>query len=62
MKRIVGKYKNKVLVEGDINSISANEVLVVHDSGYTVLRIKTAQGIETLVVVPLKEFENARNK
>lgn len=62
VKKVVGKFKNKRLVEGDVNSISDNEILVTYAMGYTVLRTKTAQGIDTKIIIPLSEFTHEGNK
>nr|DAP62169.1 MAG TPA: hypothetical protein [Crassvirales sp.] len=49
--------KQLALVEGDINLLSKNEVLISREEGYTILRKKLDSGnIETFVIVPLKDF------
>lgn len=53
----VGSMKQLALVEGDINLLSKNEILVSEEEGYTILRKKLDSGnIETFVIVPLKDF------
>ena len=53
----VGSMKQLVLVEGDINLLSKNEVLISREEGYIILRKKLDSGnIETFVIVPLKDF------
>ena len=53
----VGSMKQLVLVEGDINLLSKNEVLISREEGYTILRKKLDSGnLETFVIVPLKDF------
>lgn len=53
----VGSMKQLALVEGDINLLSKNEVLISREEGYTILRKKSDSGnIETFVIVPLKDF------
>lgn len=53
----VGSMKQLALVEGDINLLSNNEVLISREEGYTILRKKLDSGnIETFVIVPLKDF------
>lgn len=53
----VGSMKQLALVEGDINLLSKNEILVSKEEGYTILRKKLDSGnIETFVIVPLKDF------
>ena len=53
----VGSMKQLALVEGDINLLSKNEILVSEEEGYTILRKKLDSGdIETFVVIPLKDF------
>lgn len=58
MRKIkVGSIKQLALVEGDINLLSKNEVLISREEGYTILRKKLDSGnIETFVIVPLKDF------
>lgn len=53
----VGSMKQLAIVEGDINLLSKNEVLISREEGYTILRKKLDSGnIETFVIVPLKDF------
>ena len=54
--------KHLILVEGDINLLSNNEILVSQEDEYPVLRRRLESGeIETYLVIPLKEFKNAAN-
>lgn len=54
----VGSMKQLALVEGDVNLLSKNEILVSEEEGYTILRKRLDSGdIETFVVVPLKDFK-----
>lgn len=56
-KTRVGSMKQLALVEGDVNLLSKNEILVSEEEGYTILRKKLDSGnIETFVIVPLKDF------
>lgn len=49
--------KHLTLVEGDVNLLAKNEILVSEEEGYTLLRKRLDSGeIETYVVVPLKDF------
>lgn len=49
--------KTLTLVEGDVNLLRNNEVLISEEEGYIILRKKLSTGeIETYVVVPLKDF------
>jgi hypothetical protein len=49
--------KQLALVEGDVNLLSKNEILISEEEGYTILRKRLDSGdIETFVVVPLKDF------
>ena len=49
--------KHLTLVEGDVNLIAKNEILVSEEEGYTLLRKRLDSGeVETYVVVPLKDF------
>lgn len=53
----VGSMKQLALVEGDVNLLSENEILISEEEGYTILRKRLNSGnIETFVVVPLKDF------
>lgn len=54
----MGSMKQKILVQGDINLLEPNEILVTQSEGYTILRERMADGqIKTSVVVPLEEFK-----
>lgn len=49
--------KQLALVEGDVNLLSKNEILVSEEEGYTILRKRLdSGGIKTFVVVPLEDF------
>lgn len=63
----IGSVKQITLVEGDVNLLSNNEILVSKEEDYTILRKRLDSGdIETFVVVPLKDFkkngDNTRKK
>ena len=56
-KTRVGSMKQLALVEGDVNLLSKNEILVSEGEGYTSIRKKLDSGdIETFEVIPLKDF------
>lgn len=56
-KTRVGSMKQLALVEGDVNLLSKNEILVSEEEGYTILRKRLDSGdIKTFVVVPLEDF------
>lgn len=56
-KTKIGLMKHLTLVEGDVNLLAKNEILVSEEEGYTLLRKRLDSGeIETYVVVPLKDF------
>lgn len=56
-KARVGSMKQLALVEGDVNLLAKNEILISKEEGYTILRKRIDTGdIETYVVVPLKDF------
>lgn len=56
-KTRVGSMKQLVLVEGDVNLLSKNEILVSEEEGYTILRKRLdSRGIKTFVVIPLEDF------
>lgn len=49
--------KQLALVEGDVNLLAKNEILISEEEGYIILRKRLDSGdIETFVVVPLKDF------
>lgn len=49
--------KHLTLVEGDVNLLTDNEVLVSEEEGYTLLRKRLdSGGIKTFVVIPLEDF------
>lgn len=49
--------KQLALVEGDVNLLAKNEILISEEEDYTILRKRLDSGdIETFVVVPLKDF------
>ena len=55
----IGSMKQKVLVQGDINLLESNEILVTQSEGYTVLREKDHnKNIKTYIVIPLEEFKD----
>ena len=54
----IGSMKHKALIEGDVNLLEKNEILVAHSDGYTILRERLESGvIKTYVVIPLEEFK-----
>lgn len=56
-KTRVGSMKQLALVEGDVNLLAKNEILVSEEEGYTILRKRLdSGGIKTFVVVPLEDF------
>ena len=58
-KTKIGSVKQKTLVQGDVNLLGQNEILITQSEGYTILREKTSDGqIKTLVVIPLEEFKS----
>ena len=58
-KTKIGSVKQKTLVQGDVNLLGQNEILVAQSEGYTILREKTPDGqIKTSVVIPLEEFKS----
>ena len=66
-KTRVGSMKQLALVEGDVNLLAENEILVSEEEGYTILRKRLDSGdIKTFVVVPLEDFrkdgDNSRKK
>ena len=57
-KTKIGSVRHLTLVEGDVNLLTNNEILVSKEEDYTILRRKLNSGnIETYVVVPLKDFK-----
>lgn len=62
-KTKIGSMRQKILVQGDINLLEPNEVLVTQSEGYTVLRERLAGGqIKTSVIVPLEEFKASKEE
>ena len=56
-KTRVGSMKQLALVEGDVNLLSKNEILVSEEEGYTILIKRLDSGsIKTFVVIPLEDF------
>ena len=56
-KTRVDSMKQLALVEGDVNLLAKNEILVSEEEGYTILRKRLdSGGIKTFVVVPLEDF------
>lgn len=56
-KTKIGSMKQKILVQGDVNLLGPNEILITQSEGYTILRERTSNGqIKTSVVIPLEEF------
>ena len=56
-KTKIGSMKHLTLVEGDVNLIAKNEILVSEEEGYTLLRKRLDSGsIKTFVVIPLEDF------
>lgn len=56
-KTKIGSMKHLTLVEGDVNLLAKNEILVSEEEGYTLLRKRLDSGeVETYVVIPLKDF------
>ena len=56
-KTRVGSMKQLALVEGDVNLLAKNEILVSEEEGYTILRKRLdSAGIKTFVVIPLEDF------
>lgn len=59
----IGSMKHKALIEGDVNLLEKNEILVAHSDGYTILRERLESGvIKTYVVVPLEEFKTQKEE
>ena len=56
-KTRVDSMKQLALVEGDVNLLAKNEILVSEEEGYTVLRKRLdSGGIKTFVIIPLEDF------
>lgn len=56
-KTKIGSMKHLTLVEGDVNLLTNNEVLVSEEEDYTILRKLESGEIKTFVVIPLKNFK-----
>lgn len=62
-KTKIGSMKQKILVQGDINLLEPNEILVTQSEGYIVLRERLTGGqIKTSVIVPLEEFKASKEE
>lgn len=62
IKRRIGQIRNLILIEGDVNLIGKNEVLVTEEESYTILRKRKDNGtLDTYVVVPLEDFKKDGN-
>ena len=55
-KTKIGSMKHLTLVEGDVNLLTNNEVLVSEEEDYTILRKLESGEIKTFVVIPLEDF------
>ena len=56
-KTRVGSMKQLALVEGDVNLLAKNEILVSEEEGYIILRKMLDSGsIKTFIVIPLEDF------
>lgn len=54
----VGWMRQLALVEGDVNLLTKEEILISKEEGYNILRKRLDSGeIETYVVVPLRDFK-----
>ena len=53
----IGSMKHLTLVEGDVNLLTNNEVLVSKEEDYTILRKLESGEIKTFVVIPLEDFK-----
>lgn len=56
-KTKIGSMKHLTLVEGDVNLLTNNEVLVSEEEDYTILRKLESGEIKTFVVIPLEDFK-----
>lgn len=62
-KQKIGQIKQRILVQGDVNQLLQNEILVTESEGYTILRERRKDSsIKTSVIIPLEEFINLKNK
>ena len=53
--------KHLTLVEGDVNLLTNNEVLVSKEEDYTILRKLESGEIKTFVIIPLEDFKKDFN-
>lgn len=62
MKKVkIGTIKHKVLVQGDVNLLEPNEILVTQSEEHILLRERMLSGqIKTSVVIPLEEITDKR--
>ncbi len=57
----IGTLRNKLIVEGDINLLKGNEILLTEGDEYPTLRTRVGNKINTYVIVPLEDFNNKDN-
>lgn len=62
-KKRVGQVGQKIIIQGDTNDLSNNEILLTQSEGYTILRKKSKDSsIKTFVIVPLDDLLELKNK
>ena len=53
----IGTLKNKLIVNGSVDLLKDNEILLTEDDVYQTLRIRTGNKINTYIIVPLEYFK-----
>lgn len=53
----IGSIRQKTIVEGDINLLEDNEILLIEDEIYPIVKTKTPSGeLKTYVVIPMEDM------
>ena len=53
----IGTLKNKLIVNGSVDLLKDNEILLTEDDVYQILRIRTGNKINTYIMVHLEYFK-----
>lgn len=53
----IGSIRQKTIVEGEVNLLEDNEVLLIEDEVYPIIKVKAPNGeIKTHVVIPMEDI------
>lgn len=57
MKIKIGSIRQKAIVEGEANLLEENEILLIEDEIYPILKMKTPNGeLKSYVIVPMEDI------